>query len=72
LSRLSNCRYQRRAVVRYRRLLQDTLYRAPLLTAGCLDQTTCYLPTGDMLAQGVMKWKDFGASSPSPVDSAHN
>src|SRR5262249_27445065 len=39
-------------MVRYRRLLQEILYGAPLLTAGCLDQTHCYLPTDEMLAQG--------------------
>jgi hypothetical protein len=38
-------------VVRYRRLLQDALEGAPLLTAGCLDQTHCYLPVDEMLEQ---------------------
>jgi len=38
-------------VVRYRRLLQDTLAGPPLLTAGCLDQTHCYLPVDEMLGQ---------------------
>jgi hypothetical protein len=38
-------------VVRYRRLLQDTLDGPPLLTAGCLDQTHCYLPVDEMLEQ---------------------
>jgi hypothetical protein len=37
-------------VVRYRRLLQNTL-DGPLLTAGCLDQTHCYLPVDEMLGQ---------------------
>jgi neutral ceramidase len=38
-------------VVRYRRLLQQTLDGRPLLTAGCLDQTHCYLPIDEMLEQ---------------------
>jgi hypothetical protein len=38
-------------VVRYRRLLRDALGDAPLLTAGCLDQTHCYLPVDEMLGQ---------------------
>jgi len=38
-------------VVRYRRLLQNTLDGPPLLTAGCLDQTHCYLPVDEMLGQ---------------------
>jgi hypothetical protein len=38
-------------VVRYRRLLQGTLVGPPLLTAGCLDQTHCYLPVDEMLEQ---------------------
>jgi neutral ceramidase len=38
-------------VVRYRRLLQYTLDGSPLLTAGCLDQTHCYLPIDEMLGQ---------------------
>jgi hypothetical protein len=38
-------------VVRYRRLLQDTLDGPPLMTAGCLDQTHCYLPVDEMLEQ---------------------
>jgi hypothetical protein len=46
-------------VIRYRRLLQDTLYGAPLLTVGCLDQTHCYLPTDEMLAQGGHEVEGF-------------
>ena len=38
-------------VVRYRRLLHDALGDVPLLTAGCLDQTHCYLPVDEMLGQ---------------------
>jgi hypothetical protein len=38
-------------VVRYRRVLDDTLDGRPLLTAGCLDQTHCYLPVDEMLGQ---------------------
>jgi hypothetical protein len=38
-------------VVRYRRLLQHALEGPPLLTAGCLDQTHCYLPVDEMLGQ---------------------
>ena len=38
-------------VVRYGRLLRDTLDGPPLLTAGCLDQTHCYLPVDEMLGQ---------------------
>lgn len=39
-------------VVKYRALLEQTLSGgAPLLTAGCLDQPVCYLPTDNMIPE---------------------
>jgi hypothetical protein len=36
-------------VVKYRRLLEQSLSSTPLLTVGCLDQPVCYLPTDNMI-----------------------
>jgi hypothetical protein len=36
-------------VVEYRRLIEKYLTGAPFLTAGCLDQTHCYLPSDAMV-----------------------
>lgn len=38
-------------VVKYRRLLEQSLSGKPLLTAGCLDQPICYLPTDNVIAE---------------------
>ena len=38
-------------VVKYRRLLEQTLSEKPLLTAGCIDQPICYLPTDNMIPE---------------------
>ncbi len=38
-------------VVKYRRLLERSLSGKPLLTAGCLDQPVCYLPTDNMIPE---------------------
>jgi hypothetical protein len=38
-------------VVKYRRLLEQSLYGVPLLTVGCLDQPVCYLPTDNMIPE---------------------
>jgi hypothetical protein len=38
-------------VVKYRRLLERSLSGKPLLTAGCLDQPICYLPTDNMIPE---------------------
>jgi hypothetical protein len=38
-------------VVKYRRLLERVLSEKPLLTAGCIDQPICYLPTDNMIPE---------------------
>src|SRR6202040_2156784 len=38
-------------VVKYRRLLEQVLCGKPLLTAGCIDQPICYLPTDKMIPE---------------------
>ena len=38
-------------VVKYRRLLEESLAGEPLLTVGCLDQPVCYLPSDNMIAE---------------------
>jgi len=38
-------------VVKYRRLLENVLSEKPLLTAGCIDQPICYLPTDNMIPE---------------------
>jgi hypothetical protein len=38
-------------VVKYRRLLEKVMSDKPLLTAGCIDQPICYLPTDNMIAE---------------------
>jgi hypothetical protein len=38
-------------VVKYRRLLEESLSGVPLLTVGCLDQPICYLPSDNMIAE---------------------
>jgi hypothetical protein len=38
-------------VVKYRRLLEKELSEKPLLTAGCIDQPICYLPTDNMIPE---------------------
>jgi hypothetical protein len=38
-------------VVKYRRLLEQSLPDTPLMTAGCLDQPICYLPTDNMIPE---------------------
>lgn len=38
-------------VVKYRRLLEQSLAGEPLLTVGCLDQPVCYLPSDNMIAE---------------------
>jgi hypothetical protein len=38
-------------VVKYRRLLEESLSGEPLLTVGCLDQPICYLPSDNMIPE---------------------
>lgn len=38
-------------VVKYRRLLEESLSGEPLLTVGCLDQPVCYLPSDNMIPE---------------------
>jgi len=38
-------------VVKYRRLLEQSLSGKPLLTVGCIDQPICYLPTDNMIPE---------------------
>jgi hypothetical protein len=38
-------------VVKYRRLLEESLSGVPLLTVGCLDQPICYLPSDNMIPE---------------------
>lgn len=45
--------------VRYRRLVSRVVAGPPLFTAGCLDQTHCYLPTDDMIAAGGYEVEGF-------------
>jgi hypothetical protein len=46
-------------VVEYRELLASRLGNVPFLTAGCLDQTRCYLPTGEMIREGGYEVEGF-------------
>jgi hypothetical protein len=40
-------------------LVARCLGSVPLLTAGCLDQTHCYLPTDEMIREGGYEVEGF-------------
>lgn len=46
-------------VVEYRRLLAKYLGDVPFLSAGCLDQTHCYLPSDEMIREGGYEVNGF-------------
>ena len=46
-------------VVEYRALVEEQLAGVPLLTAGCLDQTHCYLPVDAMVPEGGYEVEGF-------------
>jgi hypothetical protein len=46
-------------MVQYRKLLAKSLGDVPLLTAGCLDQTQCYLPSDEMIPEGGYEVEGF-------------
>ncbi len=49
-------------VVKYRRLLEESLAGEPLLTVGCLDQPVCYLPSDNMIAERGYEVEGFRTS----------
>jgi hypothetical protein len=48
-------------VVEYRQLVAELLAGTPFLSAGCLDQTHCYLPTDEMVREGGYEVEGFRA-----------
>ena len=46
-------------MVEYRQAIAKYMGDVPLLTAGCLDQTHCYLPTDEMIAEGGYEVEGF-------------